>query len=52
MGYDLDAIIAEIEALPFGLQRLGPDTVAAAAGYGKRRLRSRILGTPFPLWRP
>ena len=52
MGYELDAIMAEIEGVPFGLRRLGPDTVAAVAGYGKRRLRSRILGTPFPLWRP
>jgi hypothetical protein len=52
MGYDLDAILAEIDSEPVGLRRLGTDAVAAVAGYGKRRVRSRILGTPFPLWRP
>jgi hypothetical protein len=52
MGYDLDVILAEIDSAPVGLRRLGADAVAAASGYGKRRVRSRILGTPFPLWRP
>jgi hypothetical protein len=52
MGYDLDAILAEIDTAPFGMRRLGSDAVAAAGGYGKRRIRSRILRTPFPLWRP
>ncbi len=52
MGYDLDAILAEIDALPFGVRHLVSDAVAAAAGHSKRRVRSRILRTPFPLWRP
>jgi hypothetical protein len=52
MGYDLDEVLAEIDALPFGLDRLSSDVAAAARGYGKRRLRARILRTPFPLWRP
>jgi hypothetical protein len=52
MGYDLNVILAEIDSAPVGLRRLGADVVAAASGYGKRRVRSRILGTPFPLWRP
>lgn len=52
MGYDLDGILAEIDAIPFGVRRLFPDVAAAGAGYGRRRLRARILRTPFPLWRP
>jgi hypothetical protein len=52
MGYDLDEIVAEIDALPFGMRHLLLDAGAASAGYGKRRVRSRVLRTPFPLWRP
>jgi hypothetical protein len=52
MGYVLDGILDELDAIPFGVRRLGPDVLAAGAGYGKRRVRARILRTPFPLWRP
>jgi Sulfotransferase family len=52
MGYDLDGLLAEIDALPPGLSHLVQDAAAAGLGYGKRRLRAKILRTPFPLWRP
>jgi hypothetical protein len=52
MGYDLDGILADIDAIPVGVRRLLPDVLAAGAGYGRRRVRARILRTPFPLWRP
>jgi hypothetical protein len=52
MGYDLDAILGEIDSIPFGLRRLASDSMAATAGYGRRRARARILRRPFPLWRP
>jgi hypothetical protein len=52
MGYDLDAILAEIEAVPVGTNRLASDLAAAASGYARRRVRSRMLRTPLPLWRP
>jgi hypothetical protein len=52
MGYELDAVLAEIDSVPFGSRRLASDAAAAAAGYARRRVRSRLLKAPLPLWKP
>ena len=50
MGYSLDDLVAEVEALPHSLRRLGPDVLSAYGGLRRRRLYSRMLSKPLPLW--
>jgi hypothetical protein len=51
MGYDLDTILAEIDAVPTGSRFLANDLSRIAIGAVHRRLRQRVVGVPFPLWR-
>jgi Sulfotransferase family len=50
MGYRLDELLAEVDAIRTSALRLPSDLVSNTAGYARRRLRTRILGTSFPLW--
>jgi Sulfotransferase family len=51
MGYDLDEILVEIDSLPSTTRFLGNDVARIAIGAVDRRLRERVVGVPFPLWR-
>ena len=50
MGYRLDDLLAELDSIRPKADRLAADLVASAAGYCRRRLRARLVGTSFPLW--
>ena len=52
MGYGLDELLAEVEAIDVGLRGLPSDLRRASRGYVHRRLRSRFLDVSLPLWRP
>jgi hypothetical protein len=52
MGYRLDELLAEVEAIDVGLRGLPSDLRRASRGYVHRRLRSRFLDVSLPLWRP
>jgi hypothetical protein len=52
MGYQLDELLADLEAVDVRFQQLPPDLRRAARGLVHRRVRSRLLHTPLPLWPP
>ncbi len=51
MGYSLDRILDEVDALPRSLRRLPSDAARASKGAARRRVLARALGVPLPLWR-
>jgi Sulfotransferase family len=52
MGYRLDELLAEVDAIPLGVHRLPSDLTRGWAGFRYRRKRSKVVGVPFPLWQP
>jgi hypothetical protein len=54
MGYDLDALLAELDALPMSLQYLGSDVGRGCWGMVRDISEPRILGqklSKLPAWR-
>jgi sulfotransferase family protein len=51
MGYDLNEIIDEIESIPATRHLVLDDLKRAGRGFAYRRARTRVIHTPFPLWR-
>jgi hypothetical protein len=52
MGYDLDQLLDEVDSVKVSVRRLASDSYRAGRGVIHRRLRSRFLNVPLPLWRP
>jgi hypothetical protein len=50
MGYELDQLLAEVDAIEVDLHRLPSDLRRASRGYVHRRFRSRFLDVSLPLW--
>ena len=50
MGYRLDELLADVDRVEVDLHRLPSDLRRAARGFVHRRLRSRFLDVPLPLW--
>jgi hypothetical protein len=50
MGYRLDDLLAEVDAIETELHDLPSDLGRASRGYLHRRLRSRVLNVSLPLW--
>jgi len=51
MGYQLDDLLDEVDAIDVDLHRLPSDLRRASRGLVHRRLRARFLDVPLPLWR-
>ena len=51
MGYSLPALLAEVDAMHSRPAHTASDLFHAGTGAGRRWLRSRVVGRPFPLWR-
>jgi hypothetical protein len=52
MGYRIEELLAEVNAMPSDMRWLRSDIGHVLAGIRSRRLRAQVLETSFPLWRP
>jgi len=50
MGYRLNELMAELDAIPPDMRWLRSDVARGVAGLRRRWMRSKVVGTPFPLW--